>query len=85
MTIDQTPYGHLVISELIGGTLKTRTYIDFEQREAVEKFAQEFNLDLTQETMPCQTCSVGVITDTWLEELGFCVDCQHAYFDEANA
>lgn len=33
------------------------------------------------ETMPCQTCGTPVDTDTWHEELGFCIPCQHDYFD----
>jgi hypothetical protein len=34
------------------------------------------------ETLPCQTCGVAVDKDTYEEELGFCVPCQHDYFDE---
>ena len=30
---------------------------------------------------PCQNCGVGVPSDVWAEELGFCVECQHEYFD----
>jgi len=33
-------------------------------------------------TLPCQTCGVAVDRDTHKEELGFCVPCQHDYFDE---
>lgn len=38
------------------------------------------------ELTPCQTCGVGVATDIWLEELGFCIECSNAYFthDEEN-
>jgi hypothetical protein len=32
-------------------------------------------------TLPCQTCGVAVDKDTHKEELGFCVPCQHDYFD----
>lgn len=80
MTITYTPNGYWVVSDMINGYLTTRTYIDYKQREAVEAFALEFNIDLTQETMPCQTCGVGVITHIWLEEGEFCVDCSNAYF-----
>ena len=81
MTIDYTPNGYWVISDIIGGNLKTRTYIDYEQREAAEAFAAEFGIDLSQETMPCQTCQTGVITDIWLEEGEFCVDCSYDYYN----
>lgn len=30
--------------------------------------------------LPCQTCGVAVNTLTWIEELGFCIPCQHDYF-----
>jgi len=33
-------------------------------------------------TLPCQTCGIAVDRDTHKEELGFCVPCQHDYFDE---
>ena len=33
-------------------------------------------------TLPCQTCGTPVDKDTHKEELGFCVPCQHDYFDE---
>ena len=36
------------------------------------------------EFLPCQTCGVDVQEDTHKEELGFCVPCQHAYFEAAN-
>jgi hypothetical protein len=84
MNITTTHNGHLVISDIIGGYLTTRTYLDYEKREAVEAFATEFGIDLTEELLPCQTCAVGVPADTWLEELEFCVSCQHAYFEEAS-
>lgn len=35
-------------------------------------------------TMPCQTCGTPVDTDTWHEELGFCIPCQHDYFDHSD-
>lgn len=84
MTITQAHNGSWVISDIIGGYLTTRTYLDYEQREAAEAFAAEFGLDLTEELLPCQTCGVGVPADTWLEELEFCVSCQHAYFAEVE-
>jgi hypothetical protein len=34
--------------------------------------------------LPCQTCGTDVPEDIHKEELGFCVPCQHAYFEEAN-
>ena len=36
------------------------------------------------DAMPCRTCGTDVEPDTYLTELGFCVPCQHAYFEEAN-
>jgi hypothetical protein len=37
-------------------------------------------------TLPCQTCGKPVDRDTHKEELGFCVPCQHDYFNqEENA
>jgi hypothetical protein len=37
------------------------------------------------DSRPCDTCkAVLVDADTYKEELGFCVECQHAYFDEGN-
>lgn len=87
MTITRTYNGLWVISDMIGGYLTTRTYLDYEQREAVEAFAGEFGIDLTEDLSSCQTCGVGVITDTWLEEGEFCIDCSNAYFtheEEAN-
>ena len=80
MTITYTHNGYWQITDIVGGCLKTRTYLDYEQREAAEAFAAEFGLDLTEELLPCQTCAIGVPADTWLEELEFCVECQHAYF-----
>ena len=35
-------------------------------------------------TKPCQNCGVGVPSDVWAEELGFCVPCQHEYFEHAE-
>jgi hypothetical protein len=80
MNIDYTPNGYWVISDIIGGHLTTRTYLDFEQREAVEAFATEFGIDLMEDLSPCQTCGIGVPTDIWLEESEFCVDCSNAYY-----
>ena len=37
------------------------------------------------DSRPCDTCkAVLVDADTYKEELGFCVECQHAYFEEGN-
>jgi hypothetical protein len=36
-------------------------------------------------TLPCQTCGVAVDKDTHKEELGFCVPCQHDYFDHKES
>jgi hypothetical protein len=36
------------------------------------------------EFMPCNTCGTDVPADIHAEELGFCVPCQHAYFQEAE-
>ena len=33
------------------------------------------------ETLPCQTCGTPVPADIHAEELGFCIPCQHEYFD----
>lgn len=80
MTITYTPNGYWTISDIIGGHLTTRTYIDYEQREAAEAFATEFGIDLMEDLSPCQTCGIGVPTDIWLEESEFCVDCSNAYY-----
>ena len=32
-------------------------------------------------TKPCHNCEVAVPSDVWVEELGFCVPCQHEFFD----
>jgi hypothetical protein len=34
------------------------------------------------ETKPCNNCGGGVPSDVWAEELGFCVPCQHEFFDD---
>jgi hypothetical protein len=33
---------------------------------------------------PCDECGDLVLTDIHAEELGFCVYCSHAYYDQAN-
>ena len=33
------------------------------------------------ESRPCVACATDVEHDIWFEELGFCVDCSHAYFN----
>jgi hypothetical protein len=80
MNITYNRNGSISINEILGGYATRRTYYDYELREAVEAFAREFEIDLSEDLSPCQTCGVGVPTDTWLEELEFCVACQHAYF-----
>ena len=80
MTITYTINGYFEISDIIGGHLVSRKYLDYEQREAVEAFAREFGIDLSKDLTPCETCGDGVITDIWLEESGFCVDCSNAYY-----
>jgi formamidopyrimidine-DNA glycosylase len=37
-----------------------------------------------KDAMPCQTCGEPVDTDTWHEEMGYCVDCQHNAFDHSD-
>lgn len=32
-------------------------------------------------TLPCTVCGTDVDALTRIEELGFCIPCQHAYFD----
>ena len=56
---------------------------NYEEHESNEK-AQELLWDRLHKpaTLPCQTCGVAVDRDTHKEELGFCVPCQHDYFDE---
>lgn len=36
-------------------------------------------------TRPCQTCGTPVPTDIHAEELGYCIPCQHEYFDGTQA
>jgi rRNA maturation endonuclease Nob1 len=38
--------------------------------------------DLINDPLPCVDCGVLVDRSTHKEELGFCVSCQHKYFDE---
>ena len=78
MTI--TYHNGLEISDMIGGRLVRKKYLDYELRQAVEAFAREFGIDITEDLTNCETCGVGVITDIWLEESGFCIECQHAYY-----
>lgn len=33
------------------------------------------------ESKPCHNCEIGVPSDVWAEELGFCVPCQEEFFD----
>jgi hypothetical protein len=83
------PSGAYYIGAIIDGHLTRRTYLDYEQREAVESFAAEFGLDLSEELLPCQTCHEMIPAETWLEELNFCLPCSNAYFthedEEATA
>jgi hypothetical protein len=38
------------------------------------------------DTRPCDTCQAVLLdADIYETELGFCVECQHAYFEEGNA
>jgi hypothetical protein len=39
---------------------------------------------MTELMKPCNNCGVGVPSDVWAEELGFCVPCQHEYFEHAE-
>jgi hypothetical protein len=32
----------------------------------------------------CIECGVGVDAEVWVEELGFCIPCQAAYFDHSD-
>lgn len=32
-------------------------------------------------TKPCVNCGLGVEADIWEEELGFCVECSHKYWN----
>jgi hypothetical protein len=34
--------------------------------------------------LPCQTCGDPVPEDTWHEEMGYCVECQHNAFDHSD-
>ena len=37
------------------------------------------------DTRPCDSCKAILLDpDTYKEELGFCVECQHDYFEEGN-
>jgi hypothetical protein len=37
------------------------------------------------DTRPCDTCEAVLLdADIYETELGFCVECQHAYFEEGN-
>lgn len=39
---------------------------------------QEYN---PSDTLPCVACYDQINKDIYIEELGFCVDCSHDYFD----
>lgn len=52
----------------------------FDDAEIIETAKHYFDLC---ETKPCIKCQTAVKSDTWSEEMGFCVPCQHAYFNEA--
>jgi hypothetical protein len=49
--------------------------------KAVELIEEEVK-DLIGDPLPCIDCGDLVERPTWKEELGFCVPCQHRYFDE---
>lgn len=41
---------------------------------------QEFN---PRDELPCKACNeVQISKDIYVEELGFCVECSHAYFNQ---
>lgn len=49
--------------------------------QAVDLIAEQVK-DLINDPLPCVSCAVLVDRSTHKEELGFCVPCQHKYFDE---
>jgi rubrerythrin len=49
--------------------------------KAVEQIEEQVK-DLIAEPLPCIDCGTLVDRSTHKEELGFCVPCQHKYFDE---
>jgi len=49
--------------------------------KAVEIIEEEVK-DLIGDPLPCIDCGDLVERATWKEELGFCVPCQHYYFDQ---
>jgi hypothetical protein len=49
--------------------------------KAVEQIEEQVK-DLVGDPLPCIDCGVLVDRATHKEELGFCVPCQHRYFDE---
>ena len=49
--------------------------------KAVEQIEEQVK-DLINDPLPCVDCGVLVDRSTHKEELGFCVPCQHKYFDE---
>ena len=49
--------------------------------KAVEQIEEQVK-DLIDDPLPCVDCETLVDRATHKEELGFCVPCQHRYFDE---
>jgi rRNA maturation endonuclease Nob1 len=49
--------------------------------KAVEQIEEQVK-DLINDPLPCVDCETLVDRATHKEELGFCVPCQHRYFDE---
>jgi hypothetical protein len=49
--------------------------------KAVEQIEEQVK-DLINDPLPCVDCKTLVDRATHKEELGFCVPCQHKYFDE---
>ena len=49
--------------------------------KAVEQIEEQVK-DLINDPLPCVDCEALVDRATHKEELGFCVPCQHKYFDE---
>jgi hypothetical protein len=70
-----TPDGRLLCPSCFSEQTVEADWVEAVQmKSAVEPFA----------TKPCQTCGTPVDADIHAEELGFCVPCQHAYFDHSD-
>jgi hypothetical protein len=55
---------------------------NYEESVENEEAMKLLSARLKSNTLPCQTCGKPVDEDTYEEELGFCVPCQHDYFDQ---